>query len=184
MQIVVAHKLEVFATDDGHPSDAAPLVFAICEPVTAAMGETVTQFLVRAGWRFDLPTICLINGECYGRAEWPDRALAVNDNVEFVSRPLGSGSGGSTIKSIASVVALVALTAVAGPTGFIGSALATSLGSALGAVAGAAIVGAGAIPLAAWMVPRLSWWRRTLGSARDSLRHVLAVACHFWSPCR
>lgn len=184
MQLAVKHTLEVFSTEDGHPGADAPLVFPIRETETAVMGEMVTGFLARAGWRFDLPTICLINGECYGRAEWPTRALAVNDNVEFISRPLGSGSGGSTAKSIASVVALVALTALAGPTGFIGSALATSLGSGFGALASAAIVGAGAVPVAAWLTSSAPWWRRALNTARNSLRSILAVAGRFWSPSR
>ncbi len=183
MQLAVKHTLEVFSTEDGHPGADAPLVFPIREAETAVMGETVTGFLARAGWRFDLPTICLINGECYGRAEWPTRALAVNDNVEFVSRPLGGGSGGSTIKSIASVVALVALTAVAGPAGPLGAALATSFGSLGGAIAGAAIVGAGALPVAAWLRSE-PWWRRALDTARNSLRSILAVAGRFWSPSR
>lgn len=178
MQLAVKHTLELVEPD------------SFCLPINEApamMGETVTGFLARAGWRFDLPTICLINGECYGRAEWPTRALAVNDNVEFFSRPLGSGSAGSTAKSIGSIVALVALTAlVPGAVAGLGGAFATAGGalSTLGSLTSAAIIGAGAAPLAAWLVPPAPWWRRTLMAARDSLRSVLAVAARFWSPAR
>ncbi|MGE7153168.1 host specificity factor TipJ family phage tail protein [Methylorubrum rhodesianum] len=128
----------------------------------AAMGETVAAFLARVAWRFDLPTVCCINGEFYARAEWETHALGVNDNVEFVSRPLGGGSGGgSTGKSILSVVALVALTAVAPyAVGAIGGALGTTaLGTAAsltfaGKLAAAVIVGAGALAVSHFLSPK------------------------------
>jgi hypothetical protein len=126
--------------------------------------------------------VLIINGEYYARAEWETRAIGANDNIEFMSRPLGNGSGGGRSKSVLSVLALVALTAAAGPAGPIGAALAGSLGSVGGAIAGAAIVGAAAAPLALWMRPPVPWWRQAIRAARDSLRAVLNVACRFWSP--
>lgn len=182
MQIAVKHNLQLYdpAADSG--GEAGALVLPVAE-ARAAMGETVAAYLTRVAWRFELPTVLTINGEFYGRAEWEARAFSANDQVEFISRPLGGGSGGnSTVKSIASVVALVALTAIAGPTGFIGSALASSLGSVGGAIAGAAILGAAAAPVAAWMRPVAPWWRRAIRRARYSFRAVLAVSCRFWSP--
>lgn len=180
MQIQVAHSLQLH--DNDGPEQLPPaLVLPIAEG-QAVMGETVKAYLARVAWRFELPTALMINGEYYARAEWETRAFAANDRVEFISRPLGSGAGGSTAKTIMSVVALVALTAVAGPSGFIGAALASSLGSVGGAIAGAAIVGAAAVPVALWMRPAAPWWRRAIRTARDSLRAVLNVACRFWSP--
>ncbi|MBA9070703.1 sulfur carrier protein ThiS [Methylobacterium sp. RAS18] len=128
----------------------------------AVMGETVAAYLARVAWRFELPTVCRINGEFYARAEWETKTLAVNDNVEFISRPLGGGSsGGSTGKSILSVVALVALTAVAPyAVGAIGGALGTTaLGTAsaltfAGKLASAVIVGAGALAVSHFLSPK------------------------------
>lgn len=153
MQIAVKHNLQLYdsATDSG--GEAGALVLPIAE-ARAVMGETVNAYLARIAWRFELPTVLIINGEFYGRAEWEARALAANDRVEFISRPLGSSSGGSTTKSILSVVALVALTAVAGPAGPIGTALAASLGSVGGAIASAAIVGAGALAISHFLAPK------------------------------
>lgn len=152
MQITVRHNLQVSGPDDPDP-EANALILPIRE-AHAVMGETVAAYLARVAWRFDLPTVCVINGEFYGRDEWEGRALGVNDNLEFLSRPMGSGSGGSTAKSLISIVALVALTAIAGPAGFVGSALATTLGPTVGAIASAAIVGASALAIDAWSRPR------------------------------
>ncbi|CAO4179382.1 host specificity factor TipJ family phage tail protein [Methylorubrum aminovorans] len=161
MHIAVRHNLQVF--DPAAPSlcESGAIVLPIAE-AQAAMGETVAAYLARVAWRFELPTVCRINGEFYARAEWETRALAVNDNVEFVSRPLGGGSsGGSTGKSILSVVALVALTAVAPyAVGAIGGALGTAaLGTAsaltfAGKLAAAVIVGAGALAVSHFLSPK------------------------------
>ncbi|CAO4177223.1 host specificity factor TipJ family phage tail protein [Methylorubrum extorquens] len=154
MHIAVRHNLQVFDPADPSLCESGAIVLPIAE-ARAVMGETVAAYLARVVWRFDLPTVCRINGEFYGRAEWETRSLAVNDNVEFVSRPLGGGSsGGSTAKSILSVVALVALTAVAGPAGPLGAALAGTLGSVGGAIASAAIVGAGALAISHFLAPK------------------------------
>lgn len=184
MQIAIKHNLQLYDPQSAEQDESQALILPVAE-AQAVMGETVKAYLARVAWRFDLPTVLTINGEFYGRSEWEARAFAANDRVEFISRPLGSRSGGgSTIKSIASVLALVALTAAAGPAGFIGSALATSLGSVGGAIASAAIVGAAAAPVALWMRPVLPWWRRAIRTARDSLRAVLNVAFRFWRTAR
>nr|WP_321182390.1 host specificity factor TipJ family phage tail protein [Methylobacterium sp. Leaf122] len=161
MHIAVRHNLQVFDPADPSLCESSAHVLPIAE-ARAVMGETVAAYLARVAWRFDLPTVCRINGEFYARAEWGTRALAVNDNVEFVSRPLGGGSsGGSTGKSILSVVALVALTAVAPyAVGAIGSALGTAaLGTAsaltfAGKLASAVIVGAGALAVSHFLSPK------------------------------
>lgn len=184
MQINVAHSLQLYDPGDTSQSEEAALILPIAQ-AQAVMGETVKAYLARVAWRFELPTVLTINGEYYARAEWGERAFAASDRVAFISRPLGGGSGrGSTAKSIMSVVALAALTAVAGPAGPLGAALATSLGSFGGAIASAAIVGAAAAPVAAWMRPPAPWWQRAVRTARDSLRAILNVACRFWSPAR
>ncbi|MCJ2030922.1 hypothetical protein MKK50_16250 [Methylobacterium sp. J-043] len=181
MQVAVKHSLQLYDSADTSQAEDAALILPIAE-AHAVMGETVKAYLSRVVWRFDLPTVLTINGEFYGRAEWEVQAFAANDRVEFISRPLGNSSGGgSTVKSIASVLALVALTAVAGPAGFIGSALATTFGSVGGALASAAIVGAAAAPVALWTRPAVPLWRRAIRTARDSLRAVLAVSCRFWN---
>jgi sulfur carrier protein ThiS len=182
MQIAVKHSLQLYDLDDTMQAEAVAWVLPIAE-AQAVMGETVKAYLARVAWRLELPTVLTINGEFYARAEWEERALAANDRVEFISRPLGSSSsGGSTAKSILSVVALVALTAVAGPAGPLGTALATAFGSVGGAVASAVIVGAGAASASPWLRPAALWWQRALRRARDSSRAVLAVACRLWSP--
>jgi sulfur carrier protein ThiS len=157
MQIAIRHNLQVFDPTDTSFCESSAIVLPIAE-AQAAMGETVAAYLARVAWRFDLPTVCRINGEFYARAEWETRAVGVNDNVEFISRPLGGGSsGGSTGKSILSVVALVALTAVAP---YAGGALATAIGasgfaaSAITSIAGAAIVGAGALAISHFLSPK------------------------------
>lgn len=158
MNIAVRHNLQVYDPTDASLREADAIVLPVRE-AEAVMGETVAAYLARVAWRFDLPTVCRINGEFYGRQEWESRALAVNDNVEFVSRPLGGGSGGgSTGKSILSVVALVALTAVAGP---LGSAVAGTFATAgtfafsvASSLASAAIVGAGALAISHFLAPK------------------------------
>lgn len=159
MHIAVRHNLQVYDPGDASLCEADAIVLPVRE-AEAVMGETVAAYLARVAWRFDLPTVCRINGEFYGRAEWGARALAVNDNIEFVSRPLGGGSsGGSTGKSILSVVALVALTAVAGPlggtiAGAAGLTAGTFAFSIASSLASAAIVGAGALAISHFLQPK------------------------------
>lgn len=158
MHIAVRHNLQVFDPADPSLCESGAIVLPIAE-ARAVMGETVAAYLARVAWRFDLPTVCQINGEFYARAEWETRALAVNDNVEFTSRPLGGGSNGPSVgKSILSVVALVALTAVAGPLGgAIAGTVATagSVGfSVASALASAVIVGAGSLAISHFLQPK------------------------------
>ncbi|GAA0278224.1 hypothetical protein LNAOJCKE_4543 [Methylorubrum aminovorans] len=158
MYIAIRQNLEVYDPADASLREAGAHVLLMRE-AEAVMGETVAAFLARVAWRFDLPTVCRINGEFYARAEWETRALAVNDNVEFISRPLGGGSSGSsTGKSIMSVVALVALTALA-PYAVAGlglSALGTTAATLTfaGKLAAAAIVGAGALAISHFLSPK------------------------------
>ncbi|MCP1550722.1 MULTISPECIES: host specificity factor TipJ family phage tail protein [Methylorubrum] len=157
MQIAVRHNLQVFDPADPSLCESGAIVLPIAE-AQAAMGETVAAYLARVAWRFDLPTVCRINGEFYARAEWETRALAVNDNVEFVSRPLGGGSNGpSAGKTILSVVALVALTAVSGPLGGAIAGAAGLTGTALTvatSIASAVIVGAGSLAISHFLQPK------------------------------
>lgn len=174
MKVAVRHRLELVEHLNDVPG-SAELKLPIRE-ADAVMGESVTAYLDRVGWRFDLPTVCIIGGEFYGRDEWPTCHLALNDDVEFVSRPAGpSGSGGSALKTVASVVALVTLTAVAGP---ISTALLPTLvlGTAPAAFASAAIIGAAAASPLLFTRPRRPWWRRALAAARDCTRRVAALA--------
>ncbi|MGA0595390.1 host specificity factor TipJ family phage tail protein [Enterovirga sp. CN4-39] len=116
MRLAVAHKLEVYDPELAEPCPDERLVLPV-RTAEAVMGESVTSFLERSGWRFDLPTVLVINGEFYGRAEWDSYKLALNDNVAFLSRPGigGSSSGGSSSggKSIMALVGLIALSALA-----------------------------------------------------------------------
>jgi hypothetical protein len=84
--------------------------------------ETVAGFLRRTGWatrdrdygwqfKKGLPTILEINGEAVLRKQWTRRRIAANDNVRFVSFPLGSGNGG--VKQVLGLIALVAVSAFA-----------------------------------------------------------------------
>lgn len=85
--------------------------------------ETISAFLRRTGWakrdrqfgwqfRRGLPTILEINGEPVLRKLWARRRIAANDNVRFVSRPLGGGGRAGT-KQVLGMVALVAISAFA-----------------------------------------------------------------------
>jgi len=116
----------------------------------AAMGETIEGFLSRTGWRFDgLLTVCRVNGLYYSRAEWSAYHLAANDNVEFISRPLGGGNSGATGKSIGAIIALVALTALApwamGAIGLTGTA--ASIGASL-------LIAGGAMAISHFLKPK------------------------------
>lgn len=149
----VAHRLELVETLDARPGSSA-LVLSVRE-AEAIEGETVAAYLERVAWRFDLPTVLVINGAFYGRAEWATTPIAANDDVAFVSRPAGpSGSGGSTLKTVASIVALVTLTAVAGPAGPIVGAGGLALTGTAAALASAAIIGAGSLAISYFLRPK------------------------------
>jgi hypothetical protein len=83
--------------------------------------EMVTAFLRRTDWgrrdrvyswqfRKGLPSVLEINGEPVMRKGWARRRIAANDDVRFVSDPLGgNGQGGG--KQILGLVALFAVAA-------------------------------------------------------------------------
>ncbi|MDA9400913.1 hypothetical protein XH79_19520 [Bradyrhizobium sp. CCBAU 45389] len=108
--------------------------------------ETVTAFLRRTGWarrdrvygwqfRKGLPTILEINGEPVLRKNWSRRRIVANDNVHFVSYPLG-GAGGNTTKQVIGLVALIAVAAFAAPLGGV-------IAGAMGLPGAAGLIGAG-----------------------------------------
>lgn len=83
--------------------------------------ETISAFLRRNGWatkdrtygwqfKKGLPTVLEVNGEPVLRRFWTTTRIAANDNVRFVSFPLG-GQGGA--KQVIGLVALVAVSAFA-----------------------------------------------------------------------
>lgn len=133
---------------------------------TPRTGETVTAFLRRTGWAWhdrqygwqfkkSLPTVLEINGEPLLRRHWSRKKIAANDNVRFVSYPLGGR--GSAGKQILGLVALVAVAAFAGP---LGGALAGGLGltgttaTIVGGLATAAIGLGGALLVNALTAPK------------------------------
>src|SRR5882757_7287176 len=122
--------------------------------------ETVSAFLRRSGWaardrqsgwqfKKGLPTILEINGEAVLRKQWTRRRIGANDNVRFVSYPLG-GAGGGGAKQVIGLVALVAVSAfaiwagplVAGALGFGGSTLVGGLATAAIGLGGSLLVNA------------------------------------------
>jgi hypothetical protein len=83
----------------------------------AVPGEKISEFLLRQGWSkqekidgklrwtWRLPTICVVNGQPLLQRQWKRRRIAANDNIEFISRPLGGNRG----KAIAGIVGTIAL---------------------------------------------------------------------------
>lgn len=152
MALAVKHNLLVFDPErDDVRLPEAGLVLPIAEHKTRKRKPTIEQVLADSGWQFNLPTVCKVNGVYYGRDEWPAHRLAANDNVEFVSRPLGGmgGNGGSTAKTIGAIVAMVALTALApwamGAIGLTGTA--ASIGSSL-------LIAGGAMAISHFLKPK------------------------------
>lgn len=126
---------------------------------TPRKNETITAFLRRTGWAWrdkaygwqfkrGLPTVLEVNGEPLLRKNWSRRRIAANDNLRFVSYPLGGQQQGGGAKQVIGLVALVAIAAFAGPLGgmaasalgFGGSALATGLATAAIGLGGALLV--------------------------------------------
>jgi sulfur carrier protein ThiS len=152
MKLAIKHNLLVF--DPEHHDVRQPeagLVLPIAEHKTRKRKPTIEQLVAETGWRFDLPTVCKVNGVYYSRTEWATHRLAANDNVEFISRPLGGmgGGGGSSAKSIGAIVAMVALTALApwamGAIGLTGAA--ASIGSSL-------LIAGGAMAISHFLKPK------------------------------
>jgi len=152
MKLAVKHNLLVFdpERDDVRVPEAG-LVLPIAEHKIRKRKPTIEQVLAETGWRFDLPTVCKVNGVYYSRTEWATHRLAANDNVEFLSRPLGgSSSGGSSAKSIGAIVAMVALTALAPyAAGAIFGA-----GTLMASVASAAMIAGGAMAISHFLKPK------------------------------
>jgi len=80
----------------------------------ARYGDTIATFLARTKWAkrigkmwsFDLPTICVVNGQPVLQRLWRRFHIKSNDVVEFWSRPYGKSVSG---KQVAGLVALLAL---------------------------------------------------------------------------
>jgi hypothetical protein len=78
------------------------------------LGESISAFLTRSEWKFNLPTICVFNGVPVLREDWQTTTISGRDNVVFYSKPFGGGgSTGDKSKMVLGLVALVALTAFA-----------------------------------------------------------------------
>ncbi|SHJ69729.1 protein of unknown function [Bradyrhizobium lablabi] len=110
-------------------SDAArkPVVHVVMPGMEVARAEikpreTIAAFLRRTGWatkdkvygwqfKKGLPTVLEVNGESVLRKNWRTTRIAANDNVRFVSFPMGGGSNGT--KQIIGLVALIAVSAFA-----------------------------------------------------------------------
>lgn len=108
-------------------AERAPVLHVVMPGVEIARqapraNETVTAFLRRTGWakrdkdygwQFarGLPTVLEVNGEPVLRKRWASTRIAANDNVRFVSYPLG-GQGGNA-KQVIGLVALLAVSAFA-----------------------------------------------------------------------
>ncbi|WP_262027153.1 host specificity factor TipJ family phage tail protein [Microvirga sp. Mcv34] len=153
MKSAVKHSLLVFdpERDDVRVPEAG-LVLPIAEHKTRKRKPTIEQLITETGWQFNLPTVCKVNGAYLSRTEWATHRLTANDNVEFVSRPLGGmggQGGGSTAKSIGAIVAMVALTALApwamGAIGLTG--IAASIGSSL-------LIAGGAMAISHFLKPK------------------------------
>jgi sulfur carrier protein ThiS len=152
MALAVKHNLLVFDPErDDVRLPESGLVLPIAEHKTRKRKPTIEQLVTETGWQFNLPTVCKVNGVYYSRTEWATHRLAANDNVEFISRPLGGmgGNGGSTAKSIGAIVAMVALTALAPwATGAIGlTGAAASIGSSL-------LIAGGAMAISHFLKPK------------------------------
>jgi sulfur carrier protein ThiS len=152
MKSAVKHSLLVFDPErDDVRLPESGLVLPIAEHKTRKRKPTIEQLVAETGWRFDLQTVCKVNGAYYSRTEWATHRLAANDNVEFISRPLGGmgGGGGSSAKSIGAIVAMVALTALApwamGAIGLTGAA--ASIGSSL-------LIAGGAMAISHFLKPK------------------------------
>ncbi len=150
MKLAIKHNLLVFDPErDDVRLPEAGLVLPIAEHKTRKRKPTIEQLIAETGWQFNLPTVCKVNGAYYSRTEWATHRLAANDNVEFISRPLGGMGGGSSGKSIGAILAMVALTALApwavGAIGLTGTA--ASIGSSL-------LIAGGAMAISHFLKPK------------------------------
>jgi sulfur carrier protein ThiS len=152
MPLAVKHNLLVFDPErDDVRLPEAGLVLPIAEHKTRKRKPTIEQLIKETGWRFDLPTVCKVNGVYYSRTEWATHRLAANDNVEFLSRPLGSwGGGGSSGKSIGAILAMVALTALA-PWA---AGLAFGAGTTMASIGSSLLIAGGAMAISHFLKPK------------------------------
>jgi hypothetical protein len=128
---------------------------------TARAGETIAAYLRRTGsakririgrnwvWSFPLPTICVRNGQPVLQKAWRRIKIKAGDVIEFRSRPMGGGRGG-TGKQVMGLVALVALAAFAP---WAGGAL-FGAGTLLAGLAQAGIMIGGALLINALIAPK------------------------------
>ncbi|WP_127088321.1 host specificity factor TipJ family phage tail protein [Aquabacter cavernae] len=123
--------------------------------------ETVARALKRLGWRFRLPTICVIDGAPLLRARrgWARRRIRKGERVEFQSRPLGGGGSGSssssTTKSVVGLVGLIALSALAPGIGtWAAAAIGMSTVAGVSTAISAAVVAGGAFAVNTLVQPR------------------------------
>jgi hypothetical protein len=65
------------------------------------------------GWRFKLPTVCVVNGQPVLQKNWNKTRIKKSDTVAFFSKPLG-GRGGKG-SSVLGLVAIIGLSLIAGP---------------------------------------------------------------------
>lgn len=121
----------------------------------AMPGETIANVLQRHEWDFNLPTICVMNGQPVLRAEWNETIILPSDKIEFLSKPWGGGGSGGTGKTtqIIGIVAMIALAAIAPwAAGVVG----TALGFGAAGIAGlTAVIGiGGALLLSTFLKPK------------------------------
>jgi hypothetical protein len=126
-------------------------------------GDTIGEFVLRnqlasrvkvgrcKKWSFQLPTVCVINGEPILQRHWKRRRIKPGDEVKFCSRPWGKSASGKQIAGLVALIALAVLapyagTAIAGALGLGGSAVlgisAASIISGVILLGGALLVGA------------------------------------------
>jgi sulfur carrier protein ThiS len=138
---------------------------------------TVARALARTGWRFALPTICVVNGAPLPRARWAQYRVREGDHVLFLSRPGKGGSG--TGKQIAGLLGLIALAAFApwAAGALLGTAASTVLfgGLTLGGLVSAGIMLGGALLISSLTAPKAASLPSTSGSA-DQIQQLYSVA--------
>lgn len=130
--------------------------------------ETVAAFLSRHGWavrdarygwqfRNGLPTILEINGQPVLRRDWRKTRIAANDNVRFISKPLGGGqnSGGKQVLGLVALVAVSAFAMWAGPALAGAFGLTGAAATIVGGIATAGIALGGSLLINSLTAPKL-----------------------------
>ncbi len=70
-------------------------LLAVDHSITIATWLTQTNIVT-----FELPTICLVNGNAVLRQDWQTTIIGVNDVITFITLPQGSGGGGKILRSV------------------------------------------------------------------------------------